>query len=144
MPSPAKILIVDDDPDIRDSLGEALREEGYEVTQFSGAREALDYLRGGARIDVILLDLFMPGLDGLALDLDPAAVRFNQLARDVQPEPEATVLAHRNGSLEPFEHRRDLVLRDADSPVGDHQPHRRVVSLEGELDRLSRAELHCI
>jgi len=64
MPSPAKILIVDDDPDIRDSLGEALREEGYEVTQFSGAREALDYLRGGARIDVILLDLFMPGLDG--------------------------------------------------------------------------------
>ena len=64
MPRPAKILIVDDDPDIRDSLGEALREEGYEVTQFSGAREALDYLRGGARIDVILLDLFMPGLDG--------------------------------------------------------------------------------
>ena len=64
MPRPAKILIVDDDPDIRDSLGEALREEGYEVIQFSGAREALDYLRGGARIDVILLDLFMPGLDG--------------------------------------------------------------------------------
>jgi CheY-like chemotaxis protein len=64
MASPAKILVVDDDPDIRDSLGEALREEGYEVIQFSSAREALDYLRGGARADVILLDLFMPGLDG--------------------------------------------------------------------------------
>ena len=60
----AKVLIVDDDPDIRDSLGEALREEGYEFTQFSNAREALDYLQGGARADVILLDLFMPGLDG--------------------------------------------------------------------------------
>src|SRR5207237_6283463 len=60
----AKILIVDDDPDIRDSLGEALREEGYQVTQFSSAREALDYLKGGAGADVILLDLFMPDLDG--------------------------------------------------------------------------------
>jgi CheY-like chemotaxis protein len=60
----AKIVIVDDDPDIRDNLGEGLREEGYEVAQFSSGREALDYLRGGVHADVILLDLFMPGLDG--------------------------------------------------------------------------------
>ena len=58
------ILIVDDDPDIRDSLKEVLEDEGYEVNGVANGREALDYLRRGQRPCVILLDLMMPVMDG--------------------------------------------------------------------------------
>src|SRR5579862_4602951 len=58
------ILIVDDDPDIRDSLKEVLEDEGYEVNGVANGREALDYLRKSPRPCVILLDLMMPVMDG--------------------------------------------------------------------------------
>jgi CheY-like chemotaxis protein len=58
------ILIVDDDPDIRDSLKEVLEDEGYEVNGVANGREALDYLRRAPRPCVILLDLMMPVMDG--------------------------------------------------------------------------------
>jgi CheY-like chemotaxis protein len=59
------ILIVDDDPDIRDSLKEVLEDEGYTVSCVGNGREALDYLRRTpTRPCVILLDLMMPVMDG--------------------------------------------------------------------------------
>jgi CheY-like chemotaxis protein len=59
------ILVVDDDPDIRDSLREVLEDEGYQVACVSNGREALDYLKSSApRPCVILLDLMMPVMDG--------------------------------------------------------------------------------
>jgi CheY-like chemotaxis protein len=58
------ILVVDDDPDIRDSLQEVLEDEGYGVSCVNNGREALDYLRQGHRPCVILLDLTMPVMDG--------------------------------------------------------------------------------
>ena len=58
------ILVVDDDPDIRESLREVLQDEGYEVNCVSNGREALDYLQTGPRPCVILLDLMMPVMDG--------------------------------------------------------------------------------
>lgn len=58
------ILLVDDDPAIREGLGQELRDAGYEVTSFAGGRPALEYLRAGARPDVIVLDLLMPEFDG--------------------------------------------------------------------------------
>jgi CheY-like chemotaxis protein len=58
------ILVVDDDPDIRESLREVLEDEGYAVTCVSNGREALDHLRTSARPCVILLDLMMPVMDG--------------------------------------------------------------------------------
>jgi CheY-like chemotaxis protein len=59
------ILIVDDDPDIRDSLKEVLEDEGYTVNSVSNGREALDYLRKTPEHPcVILLDLMMPVMDG--------------------------------------------------------------------------------
>jgi CheY-like chemotaxis protein len=58
-------LVVDDDPDIRDSLREVLEDEGYEVATVGNGREALDYLKQAApRPCVILLDLMMPVMDG--------------------------------------------------------------------------------
>ena len=58
------ILIVDDDPDIRDSLREVLEDEGYTVNTVGNGREALDYLHRSPRPCVILLDLMMPVMDG--------------------------------------------------------------------------------
>ena len=58
------ILIVEDDPDIREDLAELLRARGHEVTTASNGREALDGLRQGALPRVILLDLMMPVMNG--------------------------------------------------------------------------------
>jgi CheY-like chemotaxis protein len=58
------VLIVDDDPDIRDAMGECLRYEGYDVHSAADGRDALDRLEYGLRPAVILLDLMMPVLNG--------------------------------------------------------------------------------
>ena len=64
-PSPRRdVLIVDDDPDIRDAVGECLRYEGYDVHSAADGRDALARLEYGLRPDVILLDLMMPVLNG--------------------------------------------------------------------------------
>jgi two-component system, chemotaxis family, chemotaxis protein CheY len=62
--APRDVLIVDDDPDIRDALGECLRYEGYSVHAAADGRDALDRLEVGLRPSVILLDLMMPVLNG--------------------------------------------------------------------------------
>jgi len=59
------VLVVDDDPDIRDSLREVLEDEGYKVSCVGNGREALDHLKKSSpRPCVILLDLMMPVMDG--------------------------------------------------------------------------------
>jgi CheY-like chemotaxis protein len=58
------ILVVEDDADIRSALTTILREEGYGVASAGDGREALGLLRGGARPDLILLDLMMPVMNG--------------------------------------------------------------------------------
>ena len=59
------ILVVDDDPDIRDSLREVLEDEGYDVACVGNGREALDHLKAAKpQPCVILLDLMMPVMDG--------------------------------------------------------------------------------
>ena len=58
------VLIVDDDPDIRDAVGECLRYEGYDVHSAADGRDALERLEYGLRPAVILLDLMMPVLNG--------------------------------------------------------------------------------
>lgn len=58
------VLVVEDDRDLRDSLGDALRLEGYEVVCVEHGEAALRHLRTGARPFVILLDLMMPVMDG--------------------------------------------------------------------------------
>ncbi|MEH6456911.1 MAG: sigma-54 dependent transcriptional regulator [Cocleimonas sp.] len=60
------ILIVDDEPDIRQLVSEILEDEGYEVKTAENAEEAKD-LRRKRRPDLILLDIWMPGQDGISL-----------------------------------------------------------------------------
>jgi CheY-like chemotaxis protein len=60
----AYILVVEDDRDLREILGEALQLEGYEVVCVEHGAAALRHLETGARPCVILLDLMMPVMDG--------------------------------------------------------------------------------
>ena len=60
-----RILIVEDDPDIRNALVEILGEEGYQIDWAENGREGLDYLAAAPELpELIMLDLMMPVLDG--------------------------------------------------------------------------------
>ena len=58
-----RILVVDDDPQIRRMMRTILIAEGYEVTDARGGGEALERLRS-SKYDVILLDINMAGISG--------------------------------------------------------------------------------
>ena len=60
------VLVVDDEPDIRALVTEILGDEGYEVVAADGAETARE-LRRIRRPDLILLDIWMPGVDGISL-----------------------------------------------------------------------------
>jgi len=60
-----KILIVDDERAVRESLQRALELEGYETEQAADGREALERLGVDGQADAVLLDVLMPGVDGL-------------------------------------------------------------------------------
>jgi DNA-binding NtrC family response regulator len=62
----ARILIVDDEKAVRESLGSWFRDEGYQVDLAESAKEALAKLAHD-NFDVFLLDVRMPGTDGLEL-----------------------------------------------------------------------------
>jgi DNA-binding NtrC family response regulator len=62
----ATVLVVDDEPDIRTTVKEILEDEGYAVVVAAGAEEARQ-ARLRERPDVVLLDIWMPGTDGISL-----------------------------------------------------------------------------
>jgi two-component system response regulator MtrA len=60
----ARILVVDDDNAISEMIGIVLRGEGYEPTFAADGAEAIDLFRS-TRPDLVLLDLMLPGIDGI-------------------------------------------------------------------------------
>ncbi|MFY9910237.1 MAG: sigma-54 dependent transcriptional regulator [Candidatus Sulfotelmatobacter sp.] len=61
-----KILIVDDETGIRESLAGVLADEGYETASVESGEECLKLLRGQrTAFEVVLLDIWLPGIDGL-------------------------------------------------------------------------------
>jgi DNA-binding response OmpR family regulator len=65
-PRQQRILVVDDDPNLLIVLAEQLRDDGYDVTTARDGQEALRRLEAGWP-DLIVVDLTMPRMDGLAL-----------------------------------------------------------------------------
>ena len=61
-----RILVVDDEPGIRESLTGILEDEEYSVQTAGSGEECLETL-AGATFDVVLLDIWLPGMDGLAV-----------------------------------------------------------------------------
>jgi CheY-like chemotaxis protein len=64
MASRARILVVDDDDAIRETLRFALEDAGYDVLEAADGLTALRLLRGTSERMIVLLDLMMPSLDG--------------------------------------------------------------------------------
>jgi two-component system OmpR family response regulator len=67
--SGSHVLVVDDDSEIRDLLGQFLRKQGFRVT---GARDGNEMRKviGNGKVDLVVLDLMLPGDDGLKLCRD--------------------------------------------------------------------------
>jgi two-component system nitrogen regulation response regulator NtrX len=85
------VLIVDDEAEIRESLEDILREEGYLVTSAATAGEALELLRDAA-YDVVLLDIWLPDRDGL-----DALTEIRQMERANVPE---VIIISGHGTIE--------------------------------------------
>jgi len=62
--SPASVLVVNDDPMQLRIAAETLAREGFEVLSCRGAEEALERLGERGKVDLIVTDLYMPGIDG--------------------------------------------------------------------------------
>ncbi len=62
----ARILVVDDEPDIRFLLKDILEDEGYQVDIAEHARAASE-IRRSSQLDLVLLDIWMPEIDGVTL-----------------------------------------------------------------------------
>src|SRR5690349_24041752 len=83
------ILIVDDEAGIRESLSSILKDEGYQVEAVGSAEEALERSAAGD-LEVILLDVWLPGMDGLE-----ALSRIQSI-----PHPPAVIMISGHGSID--------------------------------------------
>ena len=61
----ARILVIDDEKDIRVVLEEVLKRAGYEAVTAADARKGLEMVEAGG-IDLVITDIIMPGMDGVA------------------------------------------------------------------------------
>ena len=62
-----RVLVVEDDPAVRDIVEHSLSREGMEVATASDGEEALDRLCGSEPFDVVVLDVMLPGIDGVSV-----------------------------------------------------------------------------
>jgi two-component system response regulator AtoC len=137
-----RILIVDDDDALRESLALVLSSEGYELVSAANGEEALECI-DEAPVDVILCDLRMPGLDGFDLipqlgrklpgspvilmsahgtsDLAIEAMRrgaYDYLAKPFQPS-EVLLTLRKTQEREKLRRANHLLQRDVDRALGD-------------------------
>jgi adenylate cyclase len=79
-PGPGHVLVVDDSRMNRMTLVRLLERLGHEATEASDGREALDLLAAGTPVDLVLLDLVMPEVDGFetlaTIKADPALAQI--------------------------------------------------------------------
>jgi len=90
----AHILVVDDEPDIRELISDILSDEGYQVTTAADGSEA-DKALIRQRPDVVLLDIWMPDIDGISL-----MKRWLQPDRNRHDRPGAIVMMSGHGTVE--------------------------------------------
>jgi len=66
----SKVLIIDDEEDVRLVLGEVFRRAGFEVTVAANGNEGLNVLRDEGGADLVITDVIMPGSDGVETAYD--------------------------------------------------------------------------
>src|SRR5262245_65535607 len=82
--TPARLVIVDDDPAFVDYLKTLLSGRGYEVSSYTSGTKLLEALKRPPLPDVVLLDVLMPGMNGL---------ETLRAARDAAPGLQVLMLA---------------------------------------------------
>jgi two-component SAPR family response regulator len=101
----ATVLVVDDDPDIRETLRDLLVDEGYRVELARNGRETIERIENGGQLpDAMLLDLAMPEIDGYGvLDHLRSSLlqEFPVLIISAQ-RPQATILRALDSELRDF------------------------------------------
>jgi two-component system response regulator MprA len=155
-----RILVVDDDAAVRESLGRALRLEGYEVELANDGAEALERLEAnGDDPDLVVLDVLMPNVDGLEVcrRLRRAGSRLPVLMLTARDEVTDRVAGLDAGAddyvVKPFAlaellaRVRALLRRSADEAVDvlrfaelELDPSTREVRREGDRIELTRTE----
>jgi two-component system cell cycle sensor histidine kinase/response regulator CckA len=102
-----RILVVDDEVELKNILVEALTSQGYKAAGFTSGEEALSALRGEA-FDVLLTDLMMPEMDGImlvreSLQIDPHLVAIMMTGQGtIQTAVEAMKVGASDYVLKPF------------------------------------------
>jgi signal transduction histidine kinase len=96
-PTPRRlIMVVDDDPDLRDLMGVTLRDRGYQVIECANGLDALVRLRAPCKPEVIVLDLMMPIMDGwefrVAQRRDPAMAAIPVVALSADTTSKAAAI----------------------------------------------------
>ncbi|HJQ31845.1 MAG TPA: ATP-binding protein [Pyrinomonadaceae bacterium] len=66
-PEATRVLVVDDEENVRQLLSDVLESEGYQVTLATGGREALELFGEGGSFDAVFTDIGMPGMSGWEL-----------------------------------------------------------------------------
>ncbi len=136
----AQLLVVDDDENVCEYFSIVLRGAGFQVTTAGTGREALELLRS-RRYDVLLTDLAMAGMDGLALA---------KAAAEIHPTMPVIVVTGSSDLSSAIDAMRagvqDFIVKPVEADVLIHQVRRasrqgeleqRVALLEGELERVA-------
>jgi DNA-binding response OmpR family regulator len=138
-----RILIVDDEPVLRQTLARILQRAGFEVTTAESGEQTLDYLATTA-YDLIYMDIRMPGLGGLDV-LDRIQARFPDLPVvlfTAQPDLDSAVEALRRGAadylLKPL--RPEMLIEKTQALLAVRQTEKRKEELRAEIEKL-RMEL---
>lgn len=96
-----KILIVDDEPDIVETLSFMLQARNFDVVTASDGLEALSKVKS-ERPDLVLLDIMMPGMDGyevcIKLKTDKETKNIPVVMLTARGENEAVIRAHKAGA----------------------------------------------
>ena len=87
-----RILVVDDEPEIRNSLSGVLEDEGYFAEAVESGEACLEVLRSGNGFELVLLDVWLPGIDGIEV-----LARIQEIAPAERP---VVVVISGHGSIE--------------------------------------------
>jgi two-component system, OmpR family, response regulator MprA len=158
-----KVLVVDDERAVRDSLRRALELEGYDVELAVDGADALHQLEANGQPDAVILDVLMPGVDGLEVcrrirgkgngvpvlmltartEVESRVAGLDAGADDYLPKPFALeeLLARLRALLRRVTPGAEEILRFADLELS---PNTREVRRDGETIELTRTEFNLL